>query len=195
MKQKHLILVLVFVTFLSANKVTAQSSPMLGQIAIVGFNYAPIGWALCDGQLLPINQNAALFSLLGTTYGGDGRTTFALPDLRGRAPIHVGNGPGLSSIQWGEKRGSETVTLTTANLPSHSHTLNASSAKATSNSPNGNYHADSGLFDKDYTNSGGTSMGAQAISPTGENRPVSIRQPSLGMYYIIAVNGIFPTGN
>jgi microcystin-dependent protein len=193
MKQTHFILVLVFVTFLSANKVTAQRYPMLGQIAIVGFNYAPRGWALCDGQLLAISQNQALFSLLGTTYGGDGRTTFALPDLRGRAPIHVGNGPGLSTIQWGEKSGSETVTLTTANLPSHSHTLNVSSAKATSNSPNDNYHADSGLFDKDYINSGGTSMGAQAISPTGGNMPVSIRQPSLGMYYIIAVNGDWPT--
>jgi len=99
------------------------SEPFLGEICWIGFNFAPRGWALCDGQLLSISQNDALFSLLGTTYGGDGRTTFGLPDLRGRSPIHVGQGPGLSNYQWGQKGGVETVTLTINQMPSHTHAI------------------------------------------------------------------------
>jgi microcystin-dependent protein len=197
MKQTHFILVLVFVTFLSANKVTAQTGPFLGQIAMFAGNFAPSGWALCDGQLLAISSNTALFSLLGTTYGGDGQTTFALPDLRGRAAIHPGKGQGLTPKILGERGGSESVALTTANLPAHNHALNVSSAKATSNSPTAKYHADSGLFDKDYaaTATDGVSMDAGAISNTGSNVPVSIMQPYLGMNYIIAVNADYPSRN
>ena len=98
-----------------------MSEPFLAEIKIIGFNFAPVGWAYCDGQILPIAQNQSLYSLLGTTYGGDGRTTFGLPDLRGRIPLHQGQGPGLSSRKLGSKGGGETVTLTTSQLASHSH--------------------------------------------------------------------------
>jgi microcystin-dependent protein len=192
MKKTHFLLVLVFVTFLSANKVTAQEDALLGQISMFAGNFAPKDWAFCDGQLLPISEHEGLFELIGTTHGGDGETTFALPDLRGRAPIHAGQGLGLSNVRVGEKSGSETATLTTANLPSHAHTLNASSAQGTTNSPTANYHADSGVFDKDYTNSAGTGMGAQAISSTGENSPVSIMQPYLGINHIIYIYEMVP---
>ncbi|WP_340819596.1 tail fiber protein [Methanolobus sp. WCC4] len=104
--------------------ITQSTDPLLGEITLFAGNFAPRGWAFCNGQLLPINQNQALFSILGTTYGGDGRTTFALPDLRGRAPVHAGNGPGLSPVVLGQKGGAETVALNVNQMPSHTHTLN-----------------------------------------------------------------------
>ena len=104
-------------------------NPFIGQVNYIGFNFAPRGWALCDGQLLPIASNTALFSLLGTAFGGDGRTTFALPDLRGRTPLGVGNGAGLNDVTWGQRGGSENVTLTVAQIPSHNHTITASKCR------------------------------------------------------------------
>jgi microcystin-dependent protein len=195
MKQKHFILALVFVTFLSANKVTAQVDPLLGQISMFAGNFAPRGWALCDGQLLAISSNTALFSLLGTTYGGDGRTTFALPDLRGRAPIHEGQGPGLSDKRLGQRGGAEQVILQVSNLPSHTHSLNASTATGTSNVPTGNVHADTSVFDKEYATTANTAMSGTAIGNTGGNIPVSIVQPYLTINYIIALQGVFPSRN
>jgi microcystin-dependent protein len=192
MKQTHFILVLVFVTFLSANKVTAQTGPFLGQIAMFAGNFAPSGWALCDGQLLAISSNTALFSLLGTTYGGDGQTTFALPDLRGRAPIHAGQGTGLSDKRLGQRGGAEQVTLQVSNLPSHTHSLNASTATGTSNAPTGNVHADTSVFDKEYATTANTAMGTETIGNTGGGVPVDIVQPYLTINYIIALDGDFP---
>jgi microcystin-dependent protein len=195
MKQKHFILALVFVTFLSANKVTAQVDPLLGQISMFAGNFAPRGWALCDGQLLLIDQNQRLFSILGTTYGGDGRTTFALPDLRGRAPIHEGQGTSLSDKRLGQRGGAEQVILQVSNLPSHTHSLNASTATGTSNAPTGNVHADTSVFDKEYATTANTAMSGTAIGNTGGNIPVSIVQPYLTINYIIALQGVFPSRN
>ena len=114
-----------------------MSEPFLGEIRLVGFNFAPVGWALCAGQILPINQNTALFSLLGTTYGGNGTTTFALPDLRGRAAVGFGQGPGLSNYDLGQSTGTETVTLTVGHIAAHSHLVAANAASATVLSPGG----------------------------------------------------------
>jgi microcystin-dependent protein len=195
MKQKHFILALVFVTFLSANKATAQVDPLLGQISMFAGNFAPRGWALCDGRLLLISQYTQLYSVLGTTYGGDGRTTFALPDLRGRAPIHEGQGPGLSDKRLGQRGGAEQVILQVSNLPSHTHSLNASTATGTSNVPTGNVHADTSVFDKEYATTANTAMSGTAIGNTGGNIPVSIVQPYLTINYIIALQGTFPSRN
>src|SRR5215204_1510650 len=120
-----------------------MADPFVAEIRIFPFTFAPSGWAFCQGQLLPISQNTALFSLLGTTYGGDGRTTFGLPDLRGRAPMHPGQGVGLTSRDWGQTGGSDTVTLTAAELPSHSHELRGVGTAATSMQPASNLQASS----------------------------------------------------
>jgi len=176
--------------------------PFIGQIMMFGGNFAPRGWAFCEGQLLPISSNTALFSILGTTYGGDGRTTFALPDLRGRAPIHAGHGPGLSDIRLGQKGGVEQVTLTASNMPSHNHPVNVSSAAGTSSSPSGAYPAAS-QFQADrsspvvevnsYGNSTNATMGASTVGNAGGNIPFNNRDPYLGVNYIIALQGIFPS--
>ena len=170
----------------STDEITREAphalEPFIGEIAMFAGNFAPRGWALCNGQLLPIAQNTALFSLLGTTYGGDGRTTFALPDLRGRVPIHAGNGPGLSSYRLGSKGGSETKTLTTLNMPAHAHgvlTENNSSA-----SQNGEVYT---------TKRGKGVMISGEI--TGGSQSVDIRQPYQTINYIIALNGVFPSRN
>lgn len=164
-----------------------MSSPYLGELRLFGLNFAVRGWALCDGQLLPISSNTALFSLLGTTYGGDGRTTFALPDLRGRSPIHVGNGPGLSNVSWGERGGSETTTLTAANLPAHTHAVRGATGSQTSNRPTNGYQA----AGNSYSTTADTSMGPTAS--TGSGQSFNQRDPYLGMYYQIALVGIFPS--
>ncbi len=179
--------------------------PFIGQIMVVGFNFAPRGWAMCQGQLLPISQNTALFSLLGTIYGGDGRTTFALPDLRGRAAIGMGQGPGLSNHPIGQVSGSEQVTLNTNQIPSHTHALQLSAAVQVSTSnPNSdeaaggfltntsnNFYATAGTAGN---NLGGVSASGTAAN-TGGNQPFSIMQPYLAMNYVIALVGIFPSRN
>ena len=165
--------------------------PLLGMIQLFGYDWAPTGWARCDGQLLSISQNTALFSLLGTTYGGDGRTTFALPDLRGRAPVHDGQGPGLSSRNLGEVYGHETVTLTTGQLPAHTHGVQGS-ATAASKSPSGAVPAynDQGSA---YGAPDGTAMATNMTQPTGSSQPVDTIPPVLAMNYCIAVEGIYPS--
>ncbi|MEH6656254.1 phage tail protein [Leeuwenhoekiella marinoflava] len=184
--------------------------PFIGQIQPFGFNFAPRGWAKCDGQLLAISSNTALFSLLGTTYGGDGVTTFALPDLRGRSIVHIGHGPGLSTISWGERGGVEQLYITQANMPSHSHALIdgvANVTVATTNNENvtsetgggTNGLGTSGSMPEIYREDGtsGDRLGGVHISGTttasGGNIPVEIRNPFLGINVCIAEFGIFPS--
>lgn|SRR6185503_16643690 len=178
-----------------------MSEPFLGMIAIYGFNFAPRGWAMCNGQILPIAQNTALFSLLGTTYGGNGQTTFALPNLQSRQPMHFGQGPGLSSYDLGQVGGSENETLTTNNMPAHNHTVipkQASNGEAgTVANPDGAYPA---KLDNMYAaTTDGSSLGA-AATPTntsivGGSQPFSIIDPYLALNYCIALEGIFPSRN
>jgi microcystin-dependent protein len=197
--------------------------PFIGQIICVGFNYAPEGWAQCNGQLLSIAQYTALFALLGTTYGGDGRTTFGLPDLRGRAPIGVGQGSGLPAVVQGQMAGSPTVTLSTAQMPEHTHPSTPITATVTNagsvavpvnteesvgkvsgptgvlsaDAPSGTYTSATadGIYSGNRLPVSGTQVqvsGGQ-VGAAGSNQAVSIMQPYLGMNYIIATQGIFPS--
>ncbi len=169
--------------------------PFIGQIQAFGFNFAPRGWAFCDGQLLPISQNTALFSLLGTTYGGDGRLTFALPDLRGRSIIHPGQGPGLSSITQGERAGSENITLTGNNMPSHNHNVSvAVNSGSGEESSSTSYLAGHANAFSEAPTSGAALAGVNQTN-AGGNQPVNIRNPFLGIYICIALQGIFPSRN
>lgn len=196
------IYIFILILFLFTKTLFAQQ-PYLGEIKLVALNYAPKGWALCNGQLLPININQALFSLLGTTYGGDGRTTFALPDLRGRAAV----GDGLS-IVLGEKQGVETTTLTHANLPVHSHTepIKVSSGTATLNVPTASSSIAAPTITANSTTRailgynaaapntalrGSATTAAGTVTPT----PINTMQPFIAMTYIIALQGIFPSQN
>jgi microcystin-dependent protein len=167
-----------------------MSDPFLSEIKIISWTYAPKGWAYCDGQILPINQNQALFSLLGTTYGGDGRVDFALPDLRGRMPLHMGNG-----LTIGGAGGSTTHTLTTAELAAHSHTVNCVSSGAGLGASTGNTWGTSGL--NPYSKGPATAaMNATLVtSASGGAQPHDNAQPYLVLGFIIALQGIFPTQN
>jgi microcystin-dependent protein len=158
-----------------------------------GGNFAPLGWALCNGQLLAIAQYDALFQLVGTTYGGDGVTTFALPDLRGRVPLHQGQGPGLSSRVMGEPLGSESVTITQAQLPAHSHAMAASSALADASPPGGKLPAKSTNIDLYSGDPPDANMAATSITSAGGNQPHDNVQPYQCVNFIIALEGIFPT--
>jgi len=168
----------------------------IASIILFGGNFAPRGWALCQGQILSIAQNKALFSLLGTTYGGNGQTTFALPDLQGRVPIQQGQGPGLSRYNLGQTGGTEATTLPSQNMPAHSHSMNAVSEAGNVGAPAGASLAATGTLDPEYR-VGGTPVGmaATSIGPTGGNQPFSIMQPYLALNYIIAVEGIYPSRN
>jgi microcystin-dependent protein len=170
-----------------------MSDPFVAEIRIVGFNFAPTGWAFCDGQLLPISQNTALFSLLGTTYGGDGKSTFALPDLQGSAPMQPGQGPGLSLHDLGETGGSETVTLLESEIPAHSHSVSISTQPAVARQPGAQLTAVAtgvGLYGP---NSGATTpLAPQAASVGGGSFPHNNLQPYLTLNFIIAMQGIFP---
>lgn len=175
----------------------------IGEIRLFAGNFAPKNWAFCQGQLLPISQNTALFAILGTTYGGNGQTTFALPDARGRAFIGTGQGPGLSNIDLGEVSGEPIHTLTINEVPFHSHTLYASGNGPTLNTATGNLlasqsRANGGTMPDIYVaNSGQVAMGSSAIGYTGINQPIpfNIIQPSLGLNHIICMQGVFPARN
>lgn len=170
-----------------------MSEPFVGEIRMFAGNFAPRGWALCDGQLLAVSQNDALFSLLGTIYGGDGRTTFGLPDLRGRVPIHAGSGPGLSPRRLGAKAGSESVTVTVNELPSHTHPLQASTDAATESSPHGNVLAQSTVA-RMYVEADPTvDMATASISSVGGSRSHTNLMPALCVNFIIALVGIYPS--
>lgn len=166
---------------------------LIGQILLFAGNFAPRGWAFCNGQLMSIAQNTALFSILGTTYGGDGITTYALPDLRGRVPAGTGQGPGLNDLQLGETGGSETTTLFIHNMPMHNHLVNASNQFSGGDHPSGNYLGASAADNGFYDESANTSMAPGMIGVSGGSQPFSIQQPYLGLNYIIALEGIYPS--
>ena len=193
---KKLLLIGLF-AILSMGKANAQQvETFLGEIRMFAGNFAPTGWAFCQGQLLPIAQNQALFSLLGTTYGGDGRTSFALPDLRGRVPVGFGQGPGLSNRVIGEQFGSELVTLNINQMPSHNHTVNAVTTEGNQNLPTNSLPANTKTLDKEYSNANAnTTMKATMVNPTGGSQPFGVSQPSLGVNFIIALQGIYPSRN
>ena len=173
-----------------------MSTPFLGEIRMFGGTFAPRSWAFCNGQLLAIAQNDALWSLLGTTYGGDGQETFALPDLQGRVPVHRGQGPGLSSYDLGQMGGTESVTLVTQQLPAHTHAFSASTAAGSPTSePGGSVTASSSA--PLYAEPVGalTSMSAQAITPSGGTQPHDNVAPFLCVTFIICLEGIFPSRN
>lgn len=203
-----------------------MSEPFLGEIRMVGFNFAPRGWAFCQGQIMSIAQNSALFSLLGTVYGGNGQTTFGLPDLRGRSPVGTGQGGGLTDIVVGEMSGSENVTLLTNQMPAHNHAMPgenvavsvtgpvaipASTATATVSSPanavpaapvnsgrpfptyNGSQSGSDTLTPFDVTLTGSVSVPANATGVAGNNFPVPLRNPYIGINFVVALEGIFPS--
>jgi microcystin-dependent protein len=173
-----------------------MADPFIGQIKMFAGNFAPQGYAFCEGQLLPISQHDVLFSLLGTTYGGDGQQTFALPDLRGRLPLHQGQGPGLSKHSPGQTGGSETVTLQQQEIPLHTHQASANTA-GDSLTPVGNaWSAHSGGQTAAYATSANATLAANAIGPdAGRGQPHENRQPYLAINFIIALEGIYPSRN
>ena len=170
----------------------AMADPFVAEIRIFPFNFAPKGWAWCDGQLLPLSQNTALFSLLGTTYGGNGKSNFALPDLQGRAAMHPGQGPGLSLHDLGETGGSETVTLLESEIPAHSHTLRAANSLGDNPNPAGHSLARYTNAYQSTVNANLVSMSGQALAPAGGDQPHNNLQPYLTFYFCIALQGVFP---
>jgi len=182
---------LVFLNHLTEGKIV-MSDPFVAEIRIFPFNFAPKGWAWCNGQILPISQNTALFSLLGTTYGGNGQSNFALPNLQGLVPMHPGQGPGLSLHDLGEVGGSENVTLLQSEIPAHSHTLQASLDDADLAIPTSGRSlakSSSNLYANVNPN---TLMADQALSPVGGDQPHNNMMPYLTYYFNIALQGIFP---
>lgn len=168
-----------------------MSEPLLGEIRMFGANFDPDGWMTCDGRLLAIRDNVALFSLIGNTYGGDGRNTFAVPDLRGRVPMGVGAGPGLTNRRMGDEPGAEAVILDVTQLPAHDHTLRATNSNATQTQPAGNVLARAST--PQYLNaSSSVVMGPDSIGATGSNAPHANVQPSSVLRFIIAVEGEYP---
>jgi len=171
-----------------------MSDPFIGEIKMFGGTFAPRGWALCNGQLLAISQNQALFSLVGTYYGGDGRTTFGLPDLRGRVPIHQGSGPGLTPRSIGDKVGVERVTLTPGELPAHSHDLRCAQARSDTQNPHANVLA-RGTEDLYGPADNLVELSPSALSTVGGSQQHNNMQPFIGINFIIALQGVFPSRN
>jgi microcystin-dependent protein len=177
-----------------------MAQPYLAEIKMFGGNFAPRGYSLCNGQFMAISQNTALFSLLGTTYGGNGTTNFALPDMQGRAPVHQGNGVGIDPVSLGEVSGTPNVTLTTGNLPQHTHPI---SGAVIANSNPGETPASNTLFTNSAPNqlyaaalgTGGLTLAPQSISSTGGSQPHNNMQPYLAVTFIIALQGVFPARN
>ena len=171
-----------------------MADPFVAEIRIFPFNFAPKGWAFCDGQILPLSQNTALFSLLGTTYGGDGKSNFALPNMQGNAPMHPGQGPGLSLHDLGETGGSETVTLLESEIPSHSHALMATTQTGNQAPPAGNSIARTTGFQPYLPPAGAplASLSSSALPPAGGDQPHNNMQPYLTLNFCIALQGVFP---
>ena len=175
-----------------------MSEPFIAEIRIFAGNFAIRGWAFCNGQLLPISQNTALFSLVGTTYGGDGRTTFGLPNLQGRAPMHPGSGPGLTTRRLGERGGFTTATPTEAQMAAHTHdstSREASDEDADTSSPAGNYLAKTAGSSARIYRDRGTQVAMADTSAVGGGQAHENRQPYLGLYFIIALTGLYPSRN
>lgn len=175
-----------------------MSEPFIAEIRMFGFNYAPRGWAQCNGQIMQIAQNSALFSLIGTTYGGNGTTTFGLPNLQGRAALHWGQGPGLSSRSIGQTGGTANVTLSQAQIPQHTHAVNASANNADQASPTNNAWA-TGVVGRGnvnlYSSTTDSTMNPAALSPAGGNQPHDNMPPYLVMNFCMAIQGIYPSRN
>ena len=171
-----------------------MSEPYLGEIRLVGFNFAPVGWAFCNGQLLSIAQNSPLYALIGTTYGGDGESTFGLPDLRGRIPMHQGTGQGGAAFIMGEISGAESVTLNANQIPSHNHLPQGNPNNGASGSPAGNVWASSTAKQFSSATPNAT-MNTGTVLSTGGGQPHENRMPILAVSFIIALQGIFPSRN
>ena len=171
-----------------------MGQPYVGEIRMVGFSFAPVGWAFCSGQLMSISENDTLFNLIGTTYGGDGQSTFALPNLQSRIPIHAGQGPGLSNRVLGDIAGTESVTLTTQQIPAHNHPAEAQSGAGNQSSPSNGVWAASG---QSVYGSGAGSLGMKStlIGGSGGNQPHDNMMPFLVINFIISLYGIYPTQN
>ncbi|MBL0013337.1 MAG: phage tail protein [Flavobacterium sp.] len=191
--KKSIFLTLLVSFLIGTSNIVAQGDQYIGQIKAVAFPFAPRGWAQCNGQLLPINQNQALFSLLGTQYGGNGTTNFALPDLRGRAIVHSGQGNGTLNVAQGEQAGTENTSLLISNMPAHYHTIVASSLAGDTSVPTNSFPANSGALDKEYASQSNSTMAASGS--TGGNQPVNNMKPYSAVYYVIALQGIFPSRN
>jgi microcystin-dependent protein len=175
-----------------------MSGPFIGQIAAVGFNFAPVGWALCNGALLSITENPVLYTLIGAKYGGDGVQTFALPDLQGRVPVHQGTGPGLSNYAFGKSGGVEGVTLSAAQMPAHTHAMMASTQAGTTNTPGGTLAlgtAETPIPIYASAGSSPTTLAPAAVAMAGSSAPHDNLQPYVGITYIIALEGIYPSQN
>jgi microcystin-dependent protein len=169
-----------------------MADPFVAEIRIFPFNFAPNGWAWCDGQLMPLSQNTALFSLLGTTYGGNGKSNFALPDLQGRAPMHPDQGPGLSLHDLGEEGGSETVTLLESEIPAHSHAFSPSTSLANLNAPAATRVLARSSGGPAYGTGSTVNMNDNALAPAGGDQPHNNLMPFLTFYFCIALQGVFP---
>ncbi len=169
-----------------------MADPFVAEIRIFPFNFAPKGWAWCDGQLMPLSQNTALFSLLGTTYGGNGKSNFALPDLQGRAPMHPGQGPGLSLHDLGETGGSETVSLLESEIPAHSHSFSTSVRPVDNLNPVGLAFGTGNNLYAPVAGAPLTAAASQALPPAGGDQPHNNMQPYLTFYFCIALQGVFP---
>jgi microcystin-dependent protein len=178
-----------------ARAATNGLEPFLGEIMLFAGNFAPTGYAFCEGQLLPISQNTALFSILGTQYGGNGQTTFALPDLRGRAPVHAGQGPGLPFYDQGQFGGEASHTLTVSEMPQHSHVAVADTGNGTTSSPAGALPAHDPAGTPVYGTNPTASMSGNAIGISGGGQPHNVQSPYLAMRYCIALQGVFPSRN
>ena len=177
-----------------------MSEPFIAEIRAFGFYFSPYGWAYCNGQLMPISQYTALFSLVGTTFGGDGVSTFALPNLQGRAPMHWGNGTGLSSYAWGQPSGTEIVTLTQSQMPQHNHAIQVAEAPSGSGEATPTPTGSTWLGDSSHTYAPGgtapdTQLSPKAISTTGGSQPHNNMQPYLTVNFCIALDGIYPSRN
>lgn len=170
-----------------------MSEPFLAEVKMVGFNFPPRGFATCDGQILPINQNQALYSLLGTTYGGDGRTSFGLPDLRSRAPVGVGTGAGLGSVNLGEKSGVENATVSPAEMPAHDHPMNAHDAPGDYPIPLAGPSL--AQYNNGYNANGGVPQSPDTLQHTGGDQSHSNMQPYTVISFVIALTGLFPSRN
>jgi microcystin-dependent protein len=169
-----------------------MSNPFVAEIRIFAGNFPPRGWAFCNGQILPISQNTALFSLLGTTYGGNGQSTFALPDLQGRAPMHPGQGPGLSLHDLGEESGSETVTLLESEMPAHIHNAQPKTSLGNQQVPTGKSWAGSSITKQYVSTAPNVQMNPLGVVPTGGSLPHNNMPPYLFLNFIIALQGVFP---
>jgi len=170
-----------------------MATPFLAEVRMVGFNFAPVGWAACDGQLMAIDQNPALFAIIGTTYGGDGQVTFGLPNLQGRVPLHMGQGPGLSSYLIGQFSGESVTTLTSTQVPAHIHMFQGVSGAANSSDPTGKLPASNRTTSPYSVPAAASAMSPNAIAPAGGGQPHNNMQPYLSVMFIIALQGIFPS--